>query len=237
MDALGEETAPRSEVNSQYHWANKRKRQEEDGEDDGACERCVLDVAVSARGGLRRCSVVPCAVAAHGSSVRFARRAGGDTYEKLKSNVDRLRQYAALDPGPVVLPRRDAPLTPEEQESAGLPRIQPTHPRFGCHPQPSRPWCVRAAAELRQKRLAELRPPADPTVTSLYVGGVPPSVTVKDLFPYFLAYGEVKDITLDSGKLAAIATFHRRFIPPAPFARVWAILQSAPHQKRFLCGC
>jgi len=79
-----------------------------------------------------------------------------------------------------VLPRRDAPLTPEEQE------------------------------KLRQKRLAELRPPADPTVTSLYVGGVPPSVTVKDLFPYFLAYGEVKDITLDSGKLAAIATFHRR---------------------------
>lgn len=43
--------------------------------------------------------------------------AGGDTYEKLKHHVDKLRQYAALDPGQVVLPRRDAPLTPEEQES------------------------------------------------------------------------------------------------------------------------
>jgi RNA recognition motif-containing protein len=29
-------------------------------------------------------------------------------------------------------------------------------------------------------------------VTSLYVGGVPPSVDKKELLPYFLAYGEVR---------------------------------------------
>lgn len=33
MEALGADEAPRSDVNSQFFWANKRKRQEEDGED------------------------------------------------------------------------------------------------------------------------------------------------------------------------------------------------------------
>ena len=36
MEALGEDEVPRSDVNSQFHWANKRKRQEEDGATDGA---------------------------------------------------------------------------------------------------------------------------------------------------------------------------------------------------------
>jgi len=35
-------------------------------------------------------------------------------------------------------------------------------------------------------------------------------VTTKDMLPYFLAYGEVKDIALSSGKLSAIVTYNRR---------------------------
>ena len=39
---------------------------------------------------------------------------GGErgTYETLREHVDELRQFAALDPGPIVRPRRDGPLTP-----------------------------------------------------------------------------------------------------------------------------
>ena len=105
---------------------------------------------------------------------------GMNTYDKLKNNVERLRAYAALDPGPIVLPRRDAPMTPEEQE------------------------------KMRQKRQHEQRAPEDQSITSLYVGGVPPSATKRDLFPYFLAYGEVKDISFEGQKLCAIVTYHRR---------------------------
>ncbi len=103
-----------------------------------------------------------------------------DTYSKLRENVEKLRTYAQLDPGPVIRPRRETPLTPEEQE------------------------------RLRSKRLAELRPPADPTITSLYIGSVPPSVTQKDLMPYFLEYGEVKELVLDSSRLSAYVTYFQR---------------------------
>lgn len=42
--------------------------------------------------------------------------AGGyDTYEKLHAHIDKLRELAALDPGPVVWQQRRAPLTPQEQ--------------------------------------------------------------------------------------------------------------------------
>ena len=107
---------------------------------------------------------------------------GGErgTYETLREHVDELRQFAALDPGPIVRPRRDGPLTPEEQE------------------------------RLRQRKLSELRAPDDPTVTSLYIGSVPPTVSKKDLLPYFLAYGGVKELTMDAQKLCAFVTFHTR---------------------------
>jgi len=45
---------------------------------------------------------------------------------------------------------------------------------------------------LKQRRQSERRPPSDASVTSLFVGGVPPSVDKKELLPYFLAYGEVR---------------------------------------------
>ena len=97
---------------------------------------------------------------------------GGErgTYETLREHVDELRQFAALDPGPIVRPRRDGPLTPEEQE------------------------------RLRQRKLSELRAPDDPTVTSLYIGSVPPTVSKKDLLPYFLAYGGAEGA--DDGRAA-----------------------------------
>lgn len=108
--------------------------------------------------------------------------AGGyDTYEKLHDHIDKLRELAALEPGPVVWQaQRKAPLTPEEQEA------------------------------LRQRRLAERRPPTDASVTSLFVGGVPPSVGQKELLPFFLAYGEVRELTIDAQRLAAIVTYRER---------------------------
>ena len=36
---------------------------------------------------------------------------GLDTYGTLRDNVDKLRAFAALDPGPIVRPRRETPLT------------------------------------------------------------------------------------------------------------------------------
>ena len=84
---------------------------------------------------------------------------GLDTYATLRDNVDKLRAFAALEPGPIVRPRRETPLTPEEQE------------------------------RLRQRRLMEQKPPEDKSITSLYVGSVPPSVTKRDLMPYMMAYG------------------------------------------------
>ena len=91
---------------------------------------------------------------------------GLDTYGILRDNVDKLRAFAALEPGPIVRPRRETPLTPEEQE------------------------------RLRQRRLMEQKPPEDTSITSLYVGSVPPTVTKRDLMPYMMAYGELRDLTL-----------------------------------------
>tara|TARA_B110001452_G_scaffold239362_1_gene220360 strand:- start:133 stop:1131 length:999 start_codon:yes stop_codon:yes gene_type:complete len=105
---------------------------------------------------------------------------GFDTYGKLRGNVDKLRAFAALDPGPIVRPRRETPLTPEEQE------------------------------RLRQRRLTEQRPPEDTSITSLYIGSVPPSVTKRDLMPFMMAYGELRDLVVDPNKLCAYVTFQRR---------------------------
>ena len=105
---------------------------------------------------------------------------GFDTYGKLRDNVDKLRAFAALDPGPIVRPRRETPLTPEEQE------------------------------RLRQRRLLEQKPPDDPSITSLFVGSVPPNVTKRDLMPYMMAYGELRDLVMDPNKLCAYVTFQRR---------------------------
>mmetsp|Transcript_30607 Transcript_30607/g.72163 ORF Transcript_30607/g.72163 Transcript_30607/m.72163 type:complete len:336 (-) Transcript_30607:112-1119(-) len=106
--------------------------------------------------------------------------AGLDTYGMLRDNVDKLRAFAALDPGPIVRPRRETPLTPEEQE------------------------------RLRQRRLMEQKPPDDTSITSLYIGSVPPTVTKRDLMPYMMAYGELRDLVVDAGKLCAYVTFQRR---------------------------
>lgn len=108
--------------------------------------------------------------------------AGGyDTYEKLHGHIDRLRELAAIDPGPVVWrERREEPLSAEEQ------------------------------ARLKARRQAELRPPVDKSVTSLFIGGVPPAVDRKQLLPFFLPYGEVRELVVDSQRLMAIATFRER---------------------------
>ena len=102
------------------------------------------------------------------------------SYDQLRENVDQLRAFAALDPGPVLRPRRETPLTPEEQE------------------------------RLRERRLAEARPPADTSITSLYVGSVPPAVTAKDLMPYFLEYGSVRSISRDTLRMSAFITYYQR---------------------------
>ena len=60
------------------------------------------------------------------------------------------------------------------------------------------------------KRQQERRPPADRSVTSLYVAGVPPSVGKKELLPYFMPYGEVREISVDTRRLAALVTFRAR---------------------------
>ncbi|EOD31610.1 hypothetical protein EMIHUDRAFT_420120 [Emiliania huxleyi CCMP1516] len=108
--------------------------------------------------------------------------AGGglSTYDQLRDSVEQLREFAALDPGPVLRPRRDTPLTPEEQE------------------------------RLRQRRLAELRPPEDKSISSLFVGSIPPGASDRDLRPYFQEYGPVKKITLDTAKMSAYVTYERR---------------------------
>jgi pre-mRNA-splicing factor RBM22/SLT11 len=94
--------------------------------------------------------------------------------------VEQLRTFAALEPGPVLRPKRDTPLTPEEHE------------------------------RLRQSRLAEVRPPADTTITSLHVGSVPPGVKARDLMPLFLPYGPVRSISRDTSLMSALVTYHRR---------------------------
>jgi len=139
MAALNAEDDKKSDVNREYHWANKKQKLEEDG------------------------------------------LTGGDTYEKLQDNVDKLREFANLNPGPVVWQAyRSAPLTAEEQE------------------------------RLRQRRAMERTPPADKSITSLYVAGVPPSVSRDQLLPYFLAYGEVATLTVDGERLSAIVTYRER---------------------------
>ena len=72
------------------------------------------------------------------------------------------------------------------------------------------PLTAEEQERLRQRRQAEKRPPADPSVTSLYVGGVPPAATKQDLLPYFLPYGAVRELTVDTQRLAAIVTFQGR---------------------------
>ena len=73
------------------------------------------------------------------------------TYEKLTDNMDRLKELAALKPGPVIWETRRAPLTAEQQE------------------------------KLRQRRAQDRRPPPDQSVTTLFVGGVPPVVTKQEV--------------------------------------------------------
>ena len=51
-----------------------------------------------------------------------------DTYGKLKEQVEKLRSFAELDPGPVLRPKRETPLTPEEQVLRAL-RPSPCWPR------------------------------------------------------------------------------------------------------------
>ena len=63
---------------------------------------------------------------------------------------------------------------------------------------------------MRQRRLLEQKPPDDTSITSLYVGSVPPTVTKRDLMPYMLAYGELRDLAMDPSKLCAYVTFQRR---------------------------
>ena len=107
--------------------------------------------------------------------------AGGfDTYEKLQTGIDKLRDLAAIDSGPVVWQRRGGPLTPEEQE------------------------------RLRQRRLLERKPPADQSVTSLFVAGIPPVIDKKELLALFLPYGDVRDIHMDTGRLQAVVTYRER---------------------------
>merc|ERR1712139_187891 len=48
------------------------------------------------------------------------------------------------------------------------------------------------------------------SITTLYIGSVPPTVTKRDLHPYFLAYGEIKELSVDASKLCAYVTFLRR---------------------------
>lgn len=141
MAAIGEDTAPRSDVNSQYHWANKKQK--------------MLDEQINA--------------------------GGHDTYEKLVDNADKLRNLAALDTGPVEWTQlRNGPLSAEEQE------------------------------RLRLRKAAEKRPPSDPSIKTLFVAGVPPSLGRKELMPYFLAYGPVHELSVNPQKLSAVVTFHDR---------------------------
>jgi len=106
---------------------------------------------------------------------------GHDTYEKLQDHVEKLRELAALEPGPVVWhKRRETPLTADEQE------------------------------KLRQRKAAERRPPEDKSVTSLYIAGMPPTVSKAELLPYFMPYGEVASVSVDAQRLAAIVTFRER---------------------------
>lgn len=141
MDALGAESAPKSDVAKEYFWANKKQRQ--------------LDDATGGDGGF-------------------------DSYDKLTSNLDRLKDLAAIDTKPVTWEKRDCPFTPAEREAH------------------------------RQKRLNERRPPADATITSLYVAGCPPQAAKKDILPYFLAYGDVREIVLDTQRCAAVITYRER---------------------------
>jgi hypothetical protein len=118
-----------------------------------------------------------------------------DTYDKLQRNVEKLRELADLKTGPVVWDQRERPpLTPEEQE------------------------------RLRQRRQAERKPPADASVTSLHVGGVPPTLGRSELLPYFLAYGEVRELTVDANRLAAIVTFRQRADAEAACASLYGNL-------------
>jgi hypothetical protein len=102
------------------------------------------------------------------------------TYDQLKAGVEQLRTFAALEPGPILRPKRDTPLTPEEFE------------------------------RLRQCRLAEIRPPADATITSLHVRSVPPGVKARELMPFFLPYGPIRSISRDTALMSAVVTYHRR---------------------------
>tara|TARA_B100000524_G_scaffold23847_1_gene12140 strand:+ start:1637 stop:2647 length:1011 start_codon:yes stop_codon:yes gene_type:complete len=104
-----------------------------------------------------------------------------DTGRILHDNIDTLRALAAMDPGPVILPKRSGgPLSEDE------------------------------LAKLRERRRAELRPPADVSIRSLYLGSVPPVVGKAALLPYFLEYGTVASLTLEPTKLCGFVTYHRR---------------------------
>lgn len=166
--------APESAVNKEFWWANKRQKQQDEGMTSGFDtygKVCRSDAP-------RFSHTPPCLTPSHSPPPLHLTRCSWTP--QLRDNVDKLRAFAALDPGPIVRPRRETPLTPEEQE------------------------------RLRQRRLLEQKPPDDATITSLFIGSVPPSVTKRDLMPFLLAYGELRDLTMDPNKLCAYVTFQRR---------------------------
>ena len=96
----------------------------------------------------------------------------------LQANLQTLKVFANLDPGPVVRVKRQ--LTPEQD------------------------------AALREKRLAELRPPADASVTTLFIGSVPPACHKEHLLSIFREYGNIANLEMRPNQLCGFVTFEKR---------------------------
>lgn len=62
----------------------------------------------------------------------------------------------------------------------------------------------------RYQDMPKLRPPDDSTITSLYIGGVTPDITEKDLRDIFYQYGEISHVNLVPRQNCAFVQFCRR---------------------------
>eukprot|EP00210_Caulerpa_lentillifera_P005328 g5091.t1 len=62
----------------------------------------------------------------------------------------------------------------------------------------------------RMQDLPNLTPPEDPSVTTLYIGGVSPDIMETDLRDVFYAYGELTSVKIVTDKNCAFVTYSKR---------------------------
>lgn len=113
-------------------------------------------------------------------AVADGREDGGGTYGKLRANIDKLERLASRKP--YDNPYKHGP----GQVPAPRPKREPRDPA------------------------KEHLPPRDKSITTLFVAGVSPGISERELTRHFAAYGPISSIKMNPEKLCAHVTYHAR---------------------------